>query len=258
MKLIKRIIGRILFIIGKAIYIILDSIIRLIENLVVLVGGLFKGCLVLMSMGGCLFFILFVNLGFKILVDSFGLYAILLSFIFLLFGGRFASYLKYLKYVVTEYLFNTANFLMNDKKYKYKAFYEFRAAFIKAEEDRIREQQRRYYEQQRAWEEQFRQQWYYQSFNGQGNGNYSQGSFGQDHMSSHDVFKSKYERSCDILGVPYDADRSQIKSAYRKKAKEFHPDLNKAPDSTKIFQEITAAHEFLNDKNIELYKNNKN
>ena len=66
-------------------------------------------------------------------------------------------------------------------------------------------------------------------------------------------FKNKFERSCDILGVPYDADRQQIKTAYRKKAKEYHPDLSKLPDATKRFQELNTAHEFLSDENLQRY-----
>jgi curved DNA-binding protein CbpA len=55
--------------------------------------------------------------------------------------------------------------------------------------------------------------------------------------------------------VPHNADKYEVKLGYRKKAKEYHPDLNKSPDATKIFQEINNAYEFLSDDNIERYKN---
>ena len=47
----------------------------------------------------------------------------------------------------------------------------------------------------------------------------------------------------------------EIKLAYRKKAKKYHPDLNKSPDATEMFQRINEAYEFLSDENIERYKN---
>lgn len=67
-------------------------------------------------------------------------------------------------------------------------------------------------------------------------------------------FKQKYEKSCDILDLPYDTDKYQVKLAYRKKAKENHPDINRSPDATSKFQEINDAYGFLSDENIERYK----
>jgi DnaJ-domain-containing protein 1 len=261
MRLIKKILGKILYGTAKMISAIIDSLINLIENMVLLAGRFFKGCLALMSMGGCLFFLLFANLGLRILANPVGLSIILFLFTFLLFGGRFVSFLKYQKYIITEFLFNTANYLMDGKAHGYKPFNHYKEAYKKAEEERIREEQRRYYEQQRQWEERFKQQWYQQnSQRGQGPyGSYggygSQGTYGQGYVNPAVDFKNKYEKSCDILGVSYDADKQQIKSAYRRKAKEYHPDLSKLPDATKRFQEITAAHEFLSDDNIQRYKN---
>ncbi|AKL96998.1 chaperone protein DnaJ [Clostridium aceticum] len=258
MRLIKKFLGEILRGIAKVIGTIIDSLVQLIENMVLFVGSFFKGCLALMSMGGCLFFLIFANLGFRILMNSMGLSILLFLLVFLMFGGKFVSYLKYLKYITTEFLYNTANYLIDGTNHQYKAFNEYKAAYKKAEEDKIREQQRRYYEQQRKWEEGCKQQWYQQNHqSGQRTyGGYSnQGSYGHSFVNPTVEFKNRYERSCDILGVAYDADKTQIKSAYRKKAKEYHPDLCKAPNATKIFQEITAAYEFLSDDNIQQYKN---
>lgn len=58
-----------------------------------------------------------------------------------------------------------------------------------------------------------------------------------------------------MLGIDYDSDKYQIKLAYRKNAKEYNPDLNKASDATKKFQKINDAYEFLSDANVERYKN---
>ena len=47
-----------------------------------------------------------------------------------------------------------------------------------------------------------------------------------------------------ILGVPRDADEEQIKRAYRKKAKQYHPDLNPGnAEAEAKFKEIVEAYE---------------
>lgn len=53
----------------------------------------------------------------------------------------------------------------------------------------------------------------------------------------------------ETLGVSKDASDADIKSAYRKKALEWHPDRNKAPDAAEKFKEINRAYEVLSDKN---------
>jgi molecular chaperone DnaJ len=49
-----------------------------------------------------------------------------------------------------------------------------------------------------------------------------------------------------ILGVPRDADVAEIKRAYRRLARELHPDVN--PGSEERFKDVTAAYEVLSDK----------
>ena len=54
----------------------------------------------------------------------------------------------------------------------------------------------------------------------------------------------------DVLGVSKDATAQEIKSAFRKKAKEFHPDLNKDnPNAAEKFKEAQEAYEVLSDEN---------
>ena len=50
-----------------------------------------------------------------------------------------------------------------------------------------------------------------------------------------------------LLGVTPDATSAQIKSAYRKLAKQYHPDVNDSPDAAEKFREITEAYDTLTD-----------
>ena len=50
-----------------------------------------------------------------------------------------------------------------------------------------------------------------------------------------------------LLGVSPDATTAQIKSAYRKLAKRYHPDVNDSPDAAEKFREITEAYDTLTD-----------
>jgi molecular chaperone DnaJ len=51
----------------------------------------------------------------------------------------------------------------------------------------------------------------------------------------------------DILGISRDASPSEIKAAYRKLARELHPDVNGDPGDQERFKEITGAYEILSD-----------
>ena len=53
----------------------------------------------------------------------------------------------------------------------------------------------------------------------------------------------------DILGVAKDASKDEIKSAFRKRARELHPDVNKAPDAEEKFKELGKAYDTLSDDN---------
>lgn len=50
-----------------------------------------------------------------------------------------------------------------------------------------------------------------------------------------------------LLGVDADATGSALKSAYRKKASEFHPDRNPSPDAAEKFREMQEAYDLLSD-----------
>ena len=58
----------------------------------------------------------------------------------------------------------------------------------------------------------------------------------------------KYKDYYETLGVKRDASEAEIKSAYRKLARKFHPDINKTKEAEEKFKDINEAYEVLGDK----------
>ncbi len=63
-------------------------------------------------------------------------------------------------------------------------------------------------------------------------------------MSSTSSEKRDYY---EVLGVPKNADKDQIKNSYRKLAMQYHPDRNKSPEAEEKFKEISEAYAVLSD-----------
>jgi DnaJ-class molecular chaperone len=57
----------------------------------------------------------------------------------------------------------------------------------------------------------------------------------------------EYKDYYKILGVPKDAKTEDVKKAYRRLARQHHPDLNKGADAERRFKEINEANEVLSD-----------
>ena len=56
-------------------------------------------------------------------------------------------------------------------------------------------------------------------------------------------FKDYYQ----VMGVARDASQDEIKRAYRKLARKYHPDVSKEPDAEAKFKELQEANEVLKD-----------
>ncbi len=57
----------------------------------------------------------------------------------------------------------------------------------------------------------------------------------------------EYKDYYKIMGVARDASQEEIKRAYRKLARKYHPDVSKEPDAEALFKELGEAYEVLKD-----------
>lgn len=56
---------------------------------------------------------------------------------------------------------------------------------------------------------------------------------------------SNRKKYLELLNLPHNASKEEIRRQFRKLAKEFHPDKNKAKNATEIFQTIKEAYDYL-------------
>jgi curved DNA-binding protein len=59
--------------------------------------------------------------------------------------------------------------------------------------------------------------------------------------------RMKYKDYYAVMGVERDASPEEIKAAYRKLARKYHPDVSKEPDAEEKFKEVAEAYETLKD-----------
>ena len=244
--------------VGTAIDYVLEFFIGLFSLLTELTRSFRSLLLSVLFFGGCLFFFIFlIPMSFSSRRGTPWGSIVLLILIFPVIGSFAVSRLKYLQYMATEYFYERADYYLLGKDVTYETMGDYGKRYErKIEEERRRQQE----ERARMEEEMFRRQ--FEAFFNQGNfGGYNQGSYGdfggnnQGSYGPYDGgFKEKYEAAVHRLGVDVDADKYEIRLAYKKLAKKYHPDLNPEEDTTKIFQEINAANDFLNDENIARYK----
>lgn len=247
MKGINKILGKILEFIGKLIDGFFNVVIIAVEIMVRIAKSAFGIFGLLLFLGPFAFLIFFQPVVFLLIISL-----ALISFL----GNKGIIYLKYLRYMTTEYIFDRADRLMYDRQVRYDSFMEYGNRYWQMEAERKqREARKRQEEAERRFRESFFGQW--ENFEqGQWQGQYTGGQgTGYGPVNQGLGFKQEYEKSCDLLGVVYSATKEDIRSAYRRKAKEYHPDINKDENATEMFQKINDANTFLSDENIQKYKN---
>ena len=57
----------------------------------------------------------------------------------------------------------------------------------------------------------------------------------------------EYKDYYQVMGIERDATQDQVKRAYRKLARKYHPDVSKEPDAEAGFKEVGEAYEVLKD-----------
>lgn len=256
--------------IGVVLDYILTALITVVSILVNIFASLKDLITVALTFGGCFLFLLFSNV---LIFSRYSLF-FLLIFIFPFIGNVAVSYLKYLQYMVTEYFYEKADFYLQGKHVSFDSMGDYGRRYKRIrEQERIRQEQERMRQEQArraAQEEAYRRQWeeFARAFGeqftyGSFNQDWSRGSYGQGYQGSRPGspgsfgFADKYEEAASVLGISPLADKYEIKLAYRKLAKKYHPDINKEPGATKKFQEINDAYEFMNEENMNRYQQMK-
>lgn len=255
MKFFKRILGRIVHTFARAHRFVLRGLVYLLETGILLSKRFLKGCLFLFSMGGCIVFFIFIGpVGAWLLQNPIILLILLLIVSFPILGAILLNKLRDFQVVSERHLFGLAEYLKDPDHHTKRSYKYHKQAYQQQKDEQARREWEKREREQRMWEERFR------AYSGGFGAGYGQrasaygSSTGSSAANPYVDFKSKYEKSCATLGIPVTTDESRIKLAYRKMAKQYHPDVNQAADATAKFQEISEAYEFLNEDNIRRYK----
>ncbi|MDY3006412.1 J domain-containing protein [Anaerococcus porci] len=236
----------------------LNSIFNLLINILNAIVMIFEGLGQVLMLIGCS--VIFIFPIFFIALPSELVFLILLIAVVPFLGKSFISLLRYGNYTLIEWMYDKADSLITGDK---KGFDNISDYAKKYRMEKERERRRKAEEERQRQQEEFNKRFeeFFKGFSftgydsnegysGYRNNNGYKGAFVNDLG-----FKEKYENYCSILGVNPNADQYEIKLAYRKLAKKYHPDVSDDPNATEKFQKINEAYNFLSQENIKKYKN---
>lgn len=239
---------------------VLNSIFNFLINILNAIVTVFEGLSQVIMLIGCS--AIFVLPIFFIAIPPRLLTIFLIIAVVPFLGKSFISLLRYGNYTLIEWMYDKADTLITGKMKGYENLSDYAKKYrLDQERERRRqaeeERQRRQEEMNQKFEE------FFQGFNFSGfdfdtgnfDGGYNTGSYQNGGFVNDLGFKEKYQKACDTLGVSYTSDQYEIKLAYRKLAKKFHPDISTDPNATEKFQKINDAYDFLTSENINKYKN---
>lgn len=194
------------------------------------------------------------------------LLVLLLPIIISMLGKGSLRKLYQWQYATNKFLYAYANDMINDTNNR-RPYSVYKQEYIDELNRKFEEQRRREEEARRRRQQAENERWeriFEEYFNSFGGGAYTGGSYDGRNTGRYQnpggynpfsQFKSQYEQACDVLGVSYNAEYSEIKSAYRKLAKKYHPDLSKENNAEEMFKKVNNAFEFLSEENVRRYKN---
>ncbi len=268
MDFLKKTYGKILYGIARFLEVLLDGLIslngiilRVMETFKKLILGVFIGVILVLGTLtlGILFF---APLAIATIIHLFPFFRLMIIILILRYLMEYLDKgLRLLKYSLTEYLYDKAGYFSAGSTRKFTKIRDYGRDYlrIKEEQKRAEEEARKRAEEEarRREEERFRN-FYEQQFNFGGYTNFNDftGQAGGYSPTSSSTFKKEFEDACDVLGLAYnDCSKETVRKAYREMAKKYHPDLNKSPDATEMFQKVNNANEFLTEENINRYRN---
>lgn len=258
----KKIWGKFILGLAKFLEVLIGGLINGMEFIVNIVSSLGRALLSFVAIFACGgIIVLGPLLIFSPAIIAVAIPVILFFVLVPLLGKKFVSWLQYINYSAVEFLKNYGDYLINNKE-NFKSYNDFSKDYKDRKENERKEKEKQQQAQNDFWEEIFKNfnqsGGSYSSYNnGQNYGGYQgqQGyrGYNQSYSNPLDDFRAKYKESCKVLEVSEDTNVYEVKTAYRKMAKKYHPDINKDPGATEMFQKINVAYEFLSEENINRY-----
>lgn len=241
---------------GTAVDYLLEFFITVFSMLTEIFRSFRSLLLSLLFFGGCLFFFIFlIPLSFSSRGGTNWGGILLLILIFPVIGSFAVSRLKYLQYMVTEFFYERADYYLLGKDITYETMGDYGRRYQrKIEEERRRQEEARARMEEELFRQRFEAFLIRQTTTAPVPGTMAVPTIRAATKGLTTVALRKIRSRHWRLGVDVNADKYEIRLAYKKLAKKYHPDLNPDKDTTQVFQEINAANDFLNDENIARYK----